>query len=435
VSGRREFLRSFVNLGTGLLASNDSWLVKPPQSGGFAQDKPRPRSTSQDTGRECDLVIKGGTVIDPSQHLHAVLDVAVKDGKILEVSRDFPEGRAAVVVSAKDRIVTPGFVDIHAHVFEGLTIMGVNADLNCLPKGTTTVVDAGSAGWPMIAGFRKYVINTSMTRVYALLDICAIGSVIVDKGMSNLAWVEPELTERAAEQNKPAVIGIMIQLGDLRVGSKELELECLRRGREAAEACHLPMMVRGPHSASSLPPILKILRKGDVWSQMYTPGPNGILDPNGKILPEVREARERGVLFDVGHALVHFPFDGVDKCLQQDFPPDTISSCMIRPHPYKSYEVTTDLPTIVSEFLLLGLDLDKTIEMVTAKPAQVFNYGVELGTLRPGRDADVSVFELREGNFTFTDFTGQKRTGRQRLFPVATVRSGSLFEIIEQFHP
>jgi len=430
---RRDLLRSFVTLGTGLLASTNSWLAgKSPQSGGVAQDGVK--QPLQGPGRECDLVIKGGTVIDPSQNLHAVLDVAVKGGKILEVSRDFPEGRARVVVSAKDKIVTPGFVDIHAHVLEGLTIMGVNADLNCLPKGTTTVVDAGSAGWPMIAGLRKYVINTSTTHVYALLDISAIGSVIVERGMSNLEWVDPELTARVAEENKPAVVGIMVQLGAGRVGTKEMELECVRRGREAAEACGLPMMVRSPHSSAPLPPILKMMRKGDVWTQMYTPGPTGILDANGKILPEVREARQRGVLFDIGHALVHFPFDGVEKCLQQDFPPDTISSCMIRSHPYRPYEVTTDLPAIVSEFLLLGLDLDRVIEMVTAKPAQVFNYGSERGTLRPGREADIGVFELREGKFTFVDFTGGKRTGRQRLFPVATVRSGDLFEITEQFH-
>ena len=429
---RRELLKSFVTLGTGLLASANSRLAaEAPQSGGLAQEWP---NTSQGVGRECDLVIKGGTVIDPSQHLHGVLDVAVKDGKILEVSRDLAVGRTRVVLSAKDKIVTPGFVDIHAHVLEGLTIMGVNADLNCLAKGTTTVVDAGSAGWPMIDGLRKYVINTSTTRVYALLDISAIGSVVVDKGMSNLAWVDPELSARVAEENRPAVVGIMVQLGEARVGSKELELECVRRGRQAAEACGLPMMVRSPHSASPLPPILEIMRKGDVWTQMYTPGPTGILDATGKVLPEVREARERGVLFDVGHALVHFTFDGVDKCLQQGFPPDTISSCMIRSHPYKPYEVTTDLPTIVSEFLLLGLDLDKIVEMVTAKPAQMFDYRVELGTLRPGREADISIFELREGEFTFVDFTGGKRTGRQRLFPVATVRAGSLFETTEQFY-
>src|ERR1700694_5482797 len=166
---RRDFGRNLAVMGiASLVAKTTPSLAEAgPAAAGQGGENP---SANQTSSRGCDLVIKGGTVIDPSQHLHAVLDVAVKDGKILEVSRDFPEGRAAVVVSAKDRIVTPGFVDIHAHVFEGLTIMGVNADLNCLPKGTTTVVDAGSAGWPMIAGLRKYVINTSTTHVYALLD-------------------------------------------------------------------------------------------------------------------------------------------------------------------------------------------------------------------------------------------------------------------------
>ena len=430
---RRDFGRSIAGLGIAGVVAEATPGLGESESVATSQGKTN-LSANQGSSRECDVLIKGGMVIDPSQRLHAVLDVAMKGGKILEVSPDFPEERARTVVWAKDKIVTPGFVDIFAHVFDGVTRNAVNADLNCLVKGTTTVVDGGSAGWPSVAGLQKYVINTSATRVHAAMNLSALGEVSNVGVMQNLAWINPELTAKVAEENKPAVVGLKVQMGgQLDDGTESLELECLKRGLQVAEACHFPMLVRYLNLSSGVPPFLKMLRRGDVLTHIYNRSVS-ILDTNGKILPEVREARQRGVLFDVGHGLAHFVFDEAEKCLQQDFPPDTISTCLVAAHPYKPYEVSTDLPAIVSELMALGLDLDKVIEMVTAKPAQVFNYGLELGTLRPGSEADISIFELREGQFTFVDYTGGKRTGRQRLLPVATMRSGRLFETTEQFH-
>ena len=428
---RRDFGRGIAGLGiASVVAKALPSFAASESRAGEAQGIP----SIQNASGGCDLLIKGGTVIDPSQRMHAVMDVAVKGGKILEVSKDFPEARARTVVWAKDKIVTPGFVDIFAHVYDGVTRNGVNADLNCLTKGVTTVVDGGSAGWPSIAGFRKYVINTSATRLYAAINLSALGEVSNVGVMQNLAWIDPELTAAVVEENKPAVVGLKIQLGgQMDDGSKELEMECLKRGVQAAEACHVPILFRHLNQASLLPPYIKMLRRGDVVTHIYNRNVS-ILDANGKLLPEVKEARQRGILFDIGHGLAHFVFDVAEQCLQQDFLPDTISSCLVAAHPYKPYEVATDLPAIASEFLALGVSIDKVIEMVTAKPAQVYNYGVELGTLRPGREADISIFELREGQFTFVDYTGGTRTGRQRLLPVATMRSGKLFETTEQFH-
>src|ERR1700680_3767266 len=150
---RREFSRYFLAGSTALLGADKFLPAGNP-----------PVYSDQSSSQDCNLLIKGGTVIDPGQHLHAALDVAVKDGKILEVSRDFPEDRARRVVSAKDRIVTPGLIDLHALVFEGVASGGVNADHYCMGRGVTTVVDT-SSGYPLIAGLRKYVINTSSTRI------------------------------------------------------------------------------------------------------------------------------------------------------------------------------------------------------------------------------------------------------------------------------
>ena len=191
---RREFSRNFLAGGTALLASDSLWTAAKP-----------PVRSVQNSPQDCDLLIKGGTVIDPGQHLHAVMDVAVKDGKILEVSRDFPESRALKVVSAKDRIVAPGFIDLHVHCFDGFG--GMNADHYCLGRGVTTVVDAGSAGYLEIGGFVKYIVNPSVSRIRPLVNISALGLLVSGAAkktshdssdrfmnvMDNPDWVYPKL--------------------------------------------------------------------------------------------------------------------------------------------------------------------------------------------------------------------------------------------------
>jgi len=175
---------------------------------------------------------------------------------------------------------------------------------------------------------------------------------------------------------------------------------------------------------SSLPDILKMMRKGDVFTHIYNDHPHGILDSGGKILPEVLEARERGILFDSAHGRSHFSFDTAEKALQQDFLPDSISTDLSEGN---TSGPVYDLPTTISKFLAMGMGLDKAIERVTARPAAAFNFGIQLGSLRPGSDADVSIFELRDGNFEFGDANPKKRSGRQRLINTAVVCRGQLF--------
>ncbi|MGH9356691.1 MAG: amidohydrolase/deacetylase family metallohydrolase, partial [Terriglobia bacterium] len=197
------------------------------------------------------MLIRGGTVIDPAQHLHASLDVAVKNGKILQITRTFPESRARKVISARDKIVTPGLIDIHVHVYEGVGPLGVNADHYCLARGVTTAVDSGSAGASTILGFRKYVIGASATRVYASLDSGTIGAVTY---VESLAWMNPRLATQAANDNKPAVVGITARVPRKDAGTNDLVI--LKRAREAAEASDLPMTV---HIGGSYSPLRNIL--------------------------------------------------------------------------------------------------------------------------------------------------------------------------------
>jgi dihydroorotase len=407
---RRDFAKYVLAGGAGMLAPRGLW----PAAAGVP-------SPPQNADEKFDLLIEGGTVIDPSRNLNGAFDVAIKDGKILEVSKNIVKDRALKTVSAKDRIVTPGFIDMHAHCYDGVSI-GMNADRYCLGRGVTTAVDAGSAGYATFPNFRKYVINTSTTRIVALVHISPIGTIMYEGGLSNLSWLNPQLTAKMAMDNKPIVVGIKIQLTKAISGANDLE--ALKRALQAAEIAHLPLMVHIDDPYSPLQDILKPLRKGDIFTHCYNNHTHGILDANGKIIPEAREARERGVIFDPAQGQTHFSFDVAEKCMQQGFLCDTISTDLT--------VVTVerrvfDLPTMVSKFMAIGVPLDKAVAMVTANPARVFDFGAQIGTLRPGSEADVSIFELRDGKIEFEDSDGIKRTGQKMLANKAVVRRGQLF--------
>jgi dihydroorotase len=300
---------------------------------------------------------------------------------------------------------------------------GVNADQYCLGRGVTTAVDAGSAGYFSIAGLRQYVIKPSATRLFAMIDIGARGTLMGLAGnYFNLDWLNPQLTARAADANKPDVVAIKVRLSKEITGSNDLE--ALKRALEAAEISHLPVMVHVGDSFSPLPDILRQLRKGDILTHCYTGRPHGPLDANGKILPEMLECRERGVLFDVGDGGPHLSLDVAEKCLQQNFLPDTIGTDLgglsINGPVY-------DLVTELSKFLAIGMSLDQVIERVTLRPTHMFSFGVEIGTLRPGTAADITILDVREGAFVFGDSTGKKRTGKQKLQSVAAIRAGKAF--------
>jgi dihydroorotase len=238
----------------------------------------------------------------------------------------------------------------------------------------------------------------------------------------NLDWVNPQLTAKSAIENKPVVVGVKIHMGKAITGAGDME--CLKRALEAAQIAGVPLMAHIEDSYSPLPGILKMLRKGDIYTHCYNSRPHGILDANGKVLPEAKEARERGVLFDPAQGQTHLNFDVAEKCFQQNLLPDTISTDLtIVTVERRVY----DLPTTVSKFMAIGIGLDQAVAMVTSNAARMFNYGAQIGTLKPGSEADVAIFELRDGQFEFEDSDGGKRTGRQKLFNKSVVRRGQVF--------
>jgi dihydroorotase len=405
---RRRFSKSLVTGGTALQVA--------------AQRGPAgaPSSSQPDAEQHFDLLIQGGTVIDPAQGLHGPLDVAVKDGRIAAVAKDIPPNRATNVFSVKDRIVTPGFIDAHVHCYEGVARC-TNADHYCLGRGVTTVVDAGSAGSENIASFHKYVIRTSATRIYAFVDIGVLGVISLDHPYDNPAWINPKAVAQAIEQFRPATIGVKVRLAESIEGDKDLD--CLKKAIEAAEIAQVPVMVHinGPHSP--LPDILRLMRRGDIYTHCFAGRRNFILDANGKVLPAVFEARDRGIFLDTAQGQGHFSFDVAEGAVRQNLFPDSISTDL------SSLAVQRrifDLPTMVSKMMAIGVDLDRAMAMVTANPAKMFAFDANIGTLKPGHEADIGIFELQGGNFEFEDTEGKRRTGRQRLVNKAVVSRGEL---------
>ena len=374
-----------------------------------------------------ELLIKGGRVVDHAQGLSEERDVAILGSKIARLAKTVAETEARRVLDARGKIVTPGLIDIHVHVYDGVAPLGIPADPNCIAKGVTTVVDAGSAGAHTFPGLRRYVIDVVDTRGYALLNISVVGQSTFSLDnrygeLLDLRYVNPHLAVRTIEKNRDVILGIKIRMSRNITGKHDLD--ALRLAREASDAVRLPLMVHIGGSFSPLKEILAMLTKGDVVTHSFRGGEGGILDAKGRVLGEVRAAVERGVHLDVGHGAGSFSFDTAEKALEQELLPGTISSDL---HQYNVNGPVFDLATTLSKFLHLGLTLDQVIERAASNPANLFGFPKGLGTLREGAEADVAVFDLSEGDFGFVDALGQMRQGHRKLVPVATVKAGKIY--------
>ena len=406
----------------GQTLSRREWLAG---AGGtlFLAGSPNPVGAPVAEGAPFDLLVKGGKVIDPSQDLEGPRDVAIAKGKIARVEAGLPSTQARQVVDASGKIVTPGMIDLHTHVFPYVGPYGIEPDPYFVTRGVTTVIDAGTSGAFTFAAFRRYTISKAATRIRALLHVVSIGMVAGNLGeLIDLRYCDPKLAAQVAGENRDLIVGFKIRFSEKYTGPNDLE--GMKRARAAADEARLPLMIHIGGSYTPLGDLLKLMKKGDVVTHSYNDHPHGLLDHAGKITPEVREARQRGVLFDLGHGAGSFSFDIAEKCLGDGFPPDTISSDL---YTANINGPVYDLTTTLSKFLLLGMNLRDIITRCTVNSARTFKFGADIGTLKPGAEADVSVLELREGEFRFTDSVAKSRTGRQKLFPVVTVRGGKLF--------
>ena len=376
-----------------------------------------------------DLLLAGGTLLDPAQGTRAATNVAFAAGNVAAVGPHLSAADAKDTVDCSGRIVAPGMIDLHVHVFWGVSHYGIEPDPHCVAKGVTTAVDAGSAGADTFPGFRKYVIDVSATRLFAQLNISSQGMLTREIGeLDDLRYASVPKAIAMIERHRDVILGVKVRLTRNSIVSRESGIRPLYLAREAADAVRLPIMVH-PQDAwcDSLDDILAVMRGGDILTHCFHGDSHGILDGDGKVRRSVREAIERGVIFDVGHGRGSFSWEVAERALEQGIGPTTISSDL---HVYNVAGPVYDLATTVSKFLHLGLSLEGALHKVTATPARVLGMSDQIGTLRVGAWGDAVVFDLQQGQFELHDARGETRVGRQRLVPTAVVRGGKLYREI-----
>ncbi len=369
-----------------------------------------------------DTVVKNGLVIDPSAGSQSRADVGVKGGVIEEVGKEISEREASSTVDAKGKIILPGLVDLHVHVFEGVSHYGINADQYCLKSGATTVLDAGSAGADTFHGFRRYVIDVSETRIFAMLNISSMGMISPVVGeLEEIRFADVQKAVSVCEKNRDVIMGIKVRLSKHLVGNNGLLP--LKKAKEAAEATGRPIMVHVGDTPGPLGEILDQMRKGDVLTHCFTGLPNGILDSRGEVITEARGAVERGVILDVGHGQGSFSFGIARKALEQGVEPKTISSDL---HTYNINGPVFDLLTTASKFMHLGMPMKHVLEKITSIPATFLGQQDKVGTVRAGAFADLVLVELERGEFLFEDSYKNKETAKERLRPLMVMKGGKV---------
>ena len=373
-----------------------------------------------------DLLIKGGTLIDPAQGIHAKKDVAFAKSIVTEIGDELPKAEAHEIIDASGYLVTPGMIDLHVHVFYGVSHYGIHPDPTCLARGATTVVDAGSAGADTFPGFRKYVIDVSETRILAQLNISSQGMISQEIGEFEIPeYANVDKACQVIEQHREVILGVKGRLTRNSIVSKRSGMLPRYRAREAADAAGLPIMVH-PQDAwcDSIDDILNMMGKGDILTHCFHGMKCGILDQHGQVRQSVHQAIERGVIFDVGHGAGSFSWDVVENAMSQGVDPQTISSDL---HAYNVDGPVYDLATIATKFLHLGIPIDDVIAKVTSVPAQTVLMPDHIGTLRIGAWGDAVIFELRPGEFQLVDTHGQIRTGHQKLEPIVIIKNGKVY--------
>jgi dihydroorotase len=370
-----------------------------------------------------DLILRGGRLIDPSQKFDAVTEIAFAGGKVAAVGGELKAAPATDVHDVSGFIVTPGLIDLHTHVYWGGTSLGIDAEEFCRTSGVTTAVDTGSAGPGNFAGFRKHVIERSAVRILAYLHVSHAGifgfsnRVMVGES-EELRLMDPISAVEVADQNRDLIVGIKVRVG--RHSSGTSGIVPLEIAREVAEQVGMPMMVHIDHPPPSYEDVVARLRPGDVLTHAFRPFPNSAATAQGTVKRIVLEARERGVLFDIGHGKGSFAFKTARAMLANGFYPDTISSDV---HALCIDGPAFDQVTTLSKFLCMGMALPDVIAASTVNAATALRRP-ELGSLKVGSVGDATIISVREGRFDYVDVVGEHLTGNRKIASEAVVIGG-----------
>ena len=379
--------------------------------------------------QKIDILLKGGHVIDPKNKIDGVMDVAIANGKIQQVAASIPEANVTKVIDVKGLYVTPGLIDMHSHAFYGTDpdsylangMTGLPPDGFTFRSGITTIVDAGSSGWRNFRQFKKQTIDKSQTRVLAMLNIVGTGMYSRYEEQDTMD-MNPEMTANMIKKLFPEII-VGIKAAHYWGGFTQVD-----HAVTAGKLANVPVMVdfgehQPPNSIKEL--FFDHLRPGDIFTHTYSYGPKDretVVDENGKVKPFVLEAQKRGIVFDVGHGGGAFSWRQAIPSIQQGFLPNVISTDL---HTQSMNGGMKDLANVISKFLAMGVSLQDAIARATWIPANVINRK-ELGNLSAGTDADVAVFNLRQGDFGFIDIRNVQLKAKQKLEAELTIRAGKV---------
>jgi dihydroorotase len=369
-----------------------------------------------------DLLIRGGRVIDPSQNLSAVRDVAIAGSRIARVAADIPASSARQVFDATGKMVTPGLIDMHTHVYKYGITLNVDSDIVGVGSGVTTVLDCGSTGAGTFQGFRKYVIDSAATRIYALLNISTIGLVVTNEIYLDPKMIDARAAIRTINANRDRILGVKVRVNG-RHGDLLHDIEVLKVAREVADATGLPIMMHW----SVEPDLLALLKAGDILAHPFNPpsatsanlfGADGAQADT--VLPQILALKDRGIWTDGQLGTTHHSWAVSEKAVKQGWFPDAISTDIGRAPDGGPASVLVPM----SEFLHMGMPLEQIIAGVTSMPARIMKFPERVGTLAEGTTADVAVLDLASGTFPFADSTRTPRTLDRQFVAVATVKGG-----------
>ena len=363
--------------------------------------------------RMCDLLIKNGHVVDPARETNEIEDVAISNGRIFKTGRGL-DVSASEIIDANGCIVSPGLIDLHTHVYWGGTSIGVDADMVAQRSGCTTMVDAGTAGAGNMLGMKHHIVDRSNTRVLAFINISfpgifAFSNEVMVGECSDLRLLNSRECVRAAKEHSELVVGVKVRTGLIAGGSNGIMP--LDIAMEVAEELELPLMAHLDFPPPGRRDVLSRLRRGDILTHCFRPFPNAPVHGSGQIFDEIVEAREKGIIFDIGHGMGSFGFDTAEAMLANGFFPDVISSDV---HALCVDGPAFDLLETMSKLLSLGMPVEEIIRSVTVAPAKAIGRD-DLGTLREGSAADVTILRIEEGEYRYEDVLGKTMTGKKRF--------------------